>query len=111
MPFSFWSILVFVLGALLVTAVFYKMVSKMGKKAVPYVVYGAVILSMLSLALPVPFTFGGKSWCIGFGALLFFFSDMLLAYSREKPFTRLGDGASLYVYYAGTYLLAMSVFV
>lgn len=106
-----WSIPVFILSALLVAAIFFKMMRKMGLKSIPYVVYGIVILSMLSMALVLPFTLGGKSWYIGFGALLFFISDMLLAYSREKPFTRLGDGASLYVYYAGTYLLAMSIFV
>lgn len=109
--FSPWSIPVFLLAGLLVMAIFFKMLRKMGMKSIPYIVYGLIILFMLSQALILPFTLGGKSWYIGFGALLFFISDMLLAYGKEKPFTRLGDGASLYVYYAGTYLLAMSIFM
>ena len=65
---------------------------------------------MLALALTLPFTLG--TGILALGALLFTVSDILLAYRiLHNINSRRSDVVCLSVYYAGLYLIALTVWV
>jgi uncharacterized membrane protein YhhN len=77
----------------------------------PYMIYGTVILAMVSIALLLPFSIGQPGVLPAIGASLFVFSDLLLARNMFLKVTPLSDAISLYSYYAGQFVLAMSVYL
>lgn len=76
-----------------------------------FVLYAAVILAMLSLALTLPYR--RYTLLMAGGALAFTVSDLLLARGllRGKSASRVADVVSLSCYYAGLYLFALSVWM
>ncbi len=106
-----WSIVIFIVLFLLTLVVFYPLIPKMSKNKIPFLFYGTVILTMLSLALLLPYTIGYLGILPAIGAFLFVLSDFLLARIMLVKFTPLSDVVSLYIYYLGQFALAMSVYL
>lgn len=90
---------------------FRKRFREMGKRLVPFVLYAAVIMAMLSMALCLP-TLPGTMALAG-GALLFTVSDLTLARNllNAERCTRRSEAISLAFYYGGLYLIALSVWL
>lgn len=110
-PFAYGSLLVFLVTYGLFFLFFTKSFDKMGSAKIPLIIYAAVISAMLSIAVMLPLTLGTRGWITAAGAVLFVISDMTLARNMYIRCTRLSDAFSLTCYYAGQYLLALSVFL
>lgn len=76
-----------------------------------FLIYGTVILVMVSIAFMLPFTIGTFGILPAIGASLFVISDLILARNILIRVTPLSDAVSLYSYYAGQFALAMSVYL
>ena len=82
----------------------------MGKMRIPSFVYLGVISAMLWLAWSRWISGGQPNQLLGFyGASLFFFSDFILATNRFKVNFKAARALNLTTYYAGQYLIALSV--
>ena len=90
---------------------FRKRFRDMGERLVPFVLYAAVILAMLSMALCLP-TYPGTMVLAG-GACLFAVSDLTLARNilNAERCTKRSEAISLAFYYGGLYLIALSVWI
>ena len=90
---------------------FRKRFRDMGERLVPFVLYAAVILAMLSMALCLP-TYR-EPWCWRGGACLFAVSDLTLARNilNAERCTKRSEAISLAFYYGGLYLIALSVWI
>lgn len=110
-PYSSWSLLAFAGILALAYILFYRVLDKTGDAKVPLCVYAVVISAMLSIALLLPLTLGRHGLVPAAGALLFVLSDMLLARTMYVRSSRFKEAVSLACYYAGQYLLAISVFL
>lgn len=77
---------------------------------IPVMVYGFIILSMLSLAATLPFSslFGGLLMLLG--AVLFVISDALMAWKALVRYSNRLDSVSLFCYFIAQSLFAVSVF-
>lgn len=106
---SLWIVGYFIPLMMLVTLLFVPLVPKLEKPRLPYIVYVVVIVAMLSAALPLPFALGIRGVLQAAGAALFVLSDLLLGRNLLTFTNRLRDAVSLSCYYAGQYLLAVSV--
>jgi len=109
--FQLWSIGLFIVLLLLSLVFFHSLIPKMGKNKIPFLIYGTVILVMVSIALLLPFSIGSLGILPAVGAFLFVLSDLLLARNILVKVTALSDAVSLYCYYAGQFILAMSVYL
>ena len=110
-PLTLWSIPLFFLMASAVFLLFRRQIPAMKDRLVPFCVYAAVLLAMLALALPLPFSLGWPGGLAAAGAALFVLSDLLLARNLLAGATRFSDVFSLACYYTGQLLLASSVFL
>lgn len=106
---SLWIVGYFIPLMTLVTLLFLPLLPKLEKPRTPYIVYVVVIVGMLSAALPLPFALGARGVLQAAGASLFVLSDLLLARNMLTFTNRVRDTVSLSCYYAGQYLLAISV--
>lgn len=90
---------------------FRKRFRDMGERLVPFVLYAAVILAMLSMALCLP-AYPGTMVLAG-GACLFAVSDLTLARNmlNAERCTKRSEAISLAFYYGGLYLIALSVWI
>ena len=101
---------VFLVLYLATAAVFCRKLIRFGSKSIPVLLYAAALFAMLALALTLPFTLG--TGILALGALLFTVSDILLAYRiLHNINSRRSDVVCLSVYYAGLYLIALTVWV
>jgi uncharacterized membrane protein YhhN len=84
--------------------------SGMGKMKIPGFVYLGVISTMVWLAWSRWIIGGQLNHLLGFcGASLFFISDLILATNRFKVNFKAARALNLTAYYAGQYLIALSV--
>jgi uncharacterized membrane protein YhhN len=82
----------------------------MGKMRIPSFIYLGVISVMVWLAWSRWISGGQPNQLLGFcGASLFFFSDFILATNRFKVNFKAARALNLTTYYAGQYLIALSV--
>lgn len=109
-PLKIWSIYLFMILYYILLRLFYPYCYKMAENIVPFITYGTTILIMVSVALIIPFTVGIIGILPALGALLFVISDFMLAKNILTNVTPLSDTVSLYLYYAGQLLLAISVY-
>jgi len=109
--FQLWSIGLFIILLLLALVYFRSLIPKMGKNKIPFLIYGTIILVMVSIALLLPFSIGYLGILPAVGAFLFVLSDLLLARNILVRVTALSDAVSLYCYYAGQLIFAMSVYL
>lgn len=108
-PLRWESAVVFAVLAIGVVLAFLPTVPAMGKRLVPFIVYAAVLLAMVSVAWLLPVSIGSGGWLFAIGATLFVISDLLLARNLLVRCTRLSDTVSLSFYFAGQLVLAYSV--
>lgn len=108
-PWRWESLPIFAVLALVVVLLFYRLIPRMKEKTLPFIVYAAVLLAMLSVALVLPLTIGGRGVVAAVGALLFVVSDLLLARNLLLGPVGHSDAISLGCYFSGQFLLAMSV--
>ncbi len=110
-PFLPQALIVFVI--LFGLAVGYYKVSRPRLKdyIIPVAIYAMFLLSMLSLGLIQPFDryFTVSSLFMAFGAILFAASDFLLAQNLFVKDKKIMHLISLYLYYFGQFLLALSI--
>lgn len=109
-PLKIWSIYLFIILYYILLKSFYPFCRKMTDNIVPFITYGTTILIMVSVALILPFTVGIIGILPAVGAFLFILSDFMLAKIILTKVTPLSDTVSLYLYYAGQFLLAISVY-
>ena len=83
----------------------------MKERLLPFILYAALVLGMLSMALGLPPLPG--TMVLAGGAALFTLSDLTLARNilNGDKTTRRSDVFSLGCYYAGLYLIALSVWL
>lgn len=110
-PIIWWSIVIFILLSLLILKLFYSSIPGMGDNKIAFLIYGSVILVMVSIALLLPFSVGIWGIIPAIGAFLFVLSDFLLARNLFIKSTPLSDAVSLYCYYAGQLTLSASVYL
>lgn len=82
-----------------------------GKLLIPGIIYSLIITIMVSLCATIPFSFPGSGSVLLSGALLFFLSDAISAGNSLKRFNERMDTVSLYCYYIGQSLFAVSIFL
>ena len=86
---------------------FRKHLRSMGKTAIPFLLYAAVLMTMAAMAIILPFRFGAKAISVAIGGVLFAASDMFVAkgvFDRLSPFW---DKFALAIYYIAVYCLAL----
>jgi uncharacterized membrane protein YhhN len=110
-PINFGSIVIFILLILLILKLFYPSIPNMGDNKIAFLIYGSVILIMVSIALLLPFSVGIWGIVPAVGAFLFVLSDFLLARNLFIKSTPFSDAVSLYCYYAGLLTLSASVYL
>jgi uncharacterized membrane protein YhhN len=108
--FSAWDILSAVILAAVAVGFYRLMAPKLGSMKGPVIAYMVVISAMVSRAfstLMSPVFSEGQAWMVVAGALLFYFSDVVLAANRFwRPWKY--HRASLSLYYSGQLLLALA---
>lgn len=111
-PTHWISLLLWFLFYVGVVFFFRKYIPKLGKRFLPFAVYPAILLGMLSLTLPLPFILNhAGSWIFTFGALLFCCSDLLLAHNiLSENSNRRRNHLVMYLYETAIFSLAFSVF-
>lgn len=110
-PVSFYSIIIFIPMMALLYFLYSKRLQGFDKRKTPLYSYAVVISAMLSIALPLPIFVGKYGVLTAAGALLFVASDMLLTWNILVKSTRLSDCICLTLYYAGQFLISLSVFL
>ncbi len=105
------SIPVFLVLYALSAFAFRKRFREMKERLLPFILYAALVLGMLSMALGLPPLPG--TMVLAGGAALFTLSDLTLARNilNGDKTTRRSDVFSLGCYYAGLYLIALSVWL
>lgn len=126
---ALWSVPVFVAVCLLVFVIYKKNRMPLGKLLIPTIVYGVIIICMLSLAATVPFSIFPGGVVLFLGAVFFAASDIMLAMNKFTPssarmctvssplansvdsINKKLDTISLCCYYLGQSLFAISIYV
>lgn len=102
-------LLVWILGMLVMIFVFRKELSKGKEDSRLYLMllYPAVLMAMMAMAVCLPFTAGPRYWWIGAGSVMFVISDMMVG---KNFFGNLPEKAgfwALLLYYIGILGIAM----
>ncbi|MCL1874423.1 MAG: lysoplasmalogenase [Clostridiales bacterium] len=104
------SIPIFIVLYALVIFLFRKSRIAPGKLLIPGILYSLIITFMVSLAATIPLSFPGCGFVLFSGAVLFFLSDAISSWNSLKRFSKRLDALSLYCYYIGQSLFAVSIF-
>lgn len=107
--FTLAYLLVWILGMLVIIFVFRKELSKGKEDPRLYLMllYPAVLMAMMAMAVCLPFTAGPRYWWIGAGSVMFVISDMMVG---KNFFGNLPEKAgfwALLLYYIGILGIAM----
>ena len=110
-PPKWYSLLVFVLLYVCAVAGFMKFLPALGKRAAAFLLYPAILITMFSLAVLLPFSLNNIGTVfIAVGAGLFAISDMILGLNTLGKFSGIKARFVIYLYYSGIFLLSASTF-
>lgn len=107
---SWFDLVVLVVLAVVMVAVYNMLKPGLGSMRVPVIVYIVVISLMVSRAMSALFVARFNqtwAWMVTVGAVLFYISDAMLAYGQFVKLTRYAR-VSLAFYYSGQILIALS---
>lgn len=107
--FTLAYLLVWILGMLVMIFVFRKELSKGKEDPRLYLMllYPAVLMAMMAMAVCLPFTAGPRYWWIGAGSVMFVISDMMVGKNFFGNLPKKAGFWALLLYYIGILGIAM----
>ncbi|MBE5959788.1 MAG: lysoplasmalogenase [Lachnospiraceae bacterium] len=105
------SIPIFSLCVVAVMCSLYQYMGSVGKNKFRLIAYGAVILANCSIGIILPFQIGINGFLPAIGCVLLGVSDYTLLRNTFVQKTVLSDCISLNTYYAGLFLLSLSLYL
>lgn len=80
---------------------------QLGKKAIAFLLYAAVLMAMAAMAVMLPFRFDAAALSVAVGGALFAISDMFVAKGLFDYLSPFWDRFALAIYYIAVYCLAL----
>lgn len=109
--FSPVSIPIFALSVVAVICSIYQYMGGVGKNKLRLTLYGAIVLANCSLGIVLPFQLGISAFLPAIGSVLLAVSDYILFRNTFAKRTVLSDCISLNTYYAGIFLMSLSLYL